>query len=71
MGADDAATAVGPELKSAEALASGAVAGWLAGTRANEFEEKDSDKEPSKSISTADVAGAGTFVVGAAVKRLG
>lgn len=58
---------VGPESKLAEALDSDVTSGWLAGTRANEFEEKDSDNEPSKSISTADVAGAVPFdVAGAA-----
>lgn len=69
VGAEVAATAMGPEWKFAEALASGVVAGGLAGTTANEF--KENDKEPSISISIADAAGAGTSVVGAAVQRLG
>lgn len=45
--------------------------GSLAGTRANEFEENDSDKEPSKSISVLpDVTGALPLgIVEAAIKK--
>lgn len=59
-------TNAGPELKPADGLGSDAMSGWLAGTRASE-----SDRAPSKSISTADVAGAIPFdAAGAAIRYL-
>lgn len=53
----------------AESLVSEDVVGWLTGTTNNEFEENESDNEPSKSISKPD-AGAAPLVVRAAIYRL-
>lgn len=61
-------TNVGPVVKPADELASDAASGCPTGTRASGF-EKGSEREPSKSISTADVAGVIPFdVAGAAIQ---
>lgn len=57
-----------PELKLAELLVSVSMSRWPVVTRANEFDENDSDKEPSKSISTAGAGAVPFDADGAAIQ---